>query len=222
MSRCKSCSAPLSANTNVCRYCGVRNDIDLHGKLQYSVNNNQSQRICPECNTNLQTIDLNLNEPFLIEHCETCFGLFFDPGEIETMLEHSVSNVFHINRDLLRNINKERYQNQKKVRYIKCPVCQQWMKRKNFGYRSGVIINQCKQHGIWLESGEMTHLLEWKKAGGQLLDEQQTKQTLRKKSNPNIKYDASFSSTLTTQRDYSSDLPDLVETVSSLIFKLFD
>ena len=27
-------------------------------------------------------------------------------------------------------------------------------------------------HGIWLDNGELTHLMEWKKAGGQLLHEQ--------------------------------------------------
>lgn len=46
------------------------------------------------------------------------------------------------------------------------------MRRMSFAYRSGVIIDQCSQHGIWLDNGEMTHLMEWKKAGGQLLHQQ--------------------------------------------------
>jgi Zn-finger nucleic acid-binding protein len=45
------------------------------------------------------------------------------------------------------------------------------MSRHVFGYRSGVVIDQCKGHGVWLDSGEVTHLLEWKKAGGQLLQD---------------------------------------------------
>jgi Zn-finger nucleic acid-binding protein len=40
------------------------------------------------------------------------------------------------------------------------------MSRVNFGYRSGVVIDRCTNHGIWLDSGEITHLMEWKKAGG--------------------------------------------------------
>ncbi len=219
MSRCKSCSAPLPANTNVCRYCSVRNDIDLHEKRQYSVNNKQSGRICPQCHVNLQTIDLNLNGSFLIEHCKKCFGLFFDPGEIETMLENSVSNVFQINRELLRNINKERYQSHKKVRYIKCPVCQGWMKRKNFGYRSGVIINQCKQHGIWLESGQITHLMEWKKAGGQILHDKKSATVAHKKKAQKTQTDFGVSPSRYGNERYQ---PDLIESVASLVFKLFN
>jgi Zn-finger nucleic acid-binding protein len=45
------------------------------------------------------------------------------------------------------------------------------MHRINFGVRSGVIVDQCKTHGVWLDSGELKRLLDWKKAGGQLLHE---------------------------------------------------
>ncbi len=41
----------------------------------------------------------------------------------------------------------------------------------DFGARSGVIIDQCKAHGIWLDEGELKHLMEWRKAGGKLLHE---------------------------------------------------
>jgi len=46
------------------------------------------------------------------------------------------------------------------------------MNRINFGHRSGVIVDQCRPHGLWLDSGELKHLLDWKKAGGQLLHEE--------------------------------------------------
>lgn len=219
MAQCNSCSAPLLANINLCRYCGVRNDVDLHGKHQYSIHSKQSKRICPECNEHLQTIDLNLNGPFLIERCEKCFGLFFDPEEIEILLESSVSNIFHINRKLLRNINKDRYQNHKKIRYIKCPVCLILMNRVNFGHRSGVIIDQCKKHGIWLDSGEITHLMEWKKAGGQMLHEQKSAKSARKPKRPAPITDSDFPSGMNYRMSYE---PTLIETVTSLVFKLFD
>lgn len=176
MAVCKSCSAPLAANTNICQYCGVRNDVDLQNIAQCTVETKQSERICPNCHIPLQTIDLKVNGHLYIEHCKTCFGLFFDPGEIETLLESSVSGVFNINWRLIENINQERYPADHKVKYFKCPVCQVLMNRVNFGYRSGVVVDQCTAHGIWLNSGEITHLMEWKKAGGQLWDQQQKQQ----------------------------------------------
>lgn len=171
MARCNSCSAPLPANTNKCRYCGIRNDVDLNGRQSYAVVEESSNRRCPHCDISLQTIALGTTERLFIEHCERCFGLFFDPGEIEQCLENSVTNVFSINLKHLVNINKDRFQTARKVTYIKCPVCRNFMSRVNFGYRSGVVVDRCRNHGIWLDSGEITHLMEWKKAGGQLLNE---------------------------------------------------
>lgn len=172
MATCNRCSAPLPANTNKCRYCDTRNDVDLTGKQGFAIQS-QSERHCPHCAIPMQTINLNLGGPFLIERCEQCYGLFFDPGQVEALLESSVSNVFHINPQHLDAINNDRFQPNKPVKYVKCPVCQVLMNRNAYGYRSGVVIDRCKNHGIWLDSGEITHLMEWKKAGGQLLHEQQ-------------------------------------------------
>ena len=33
-------------------------------------------------------------------------------------------------------------------------------------------VDQCKAHGVWLDNGELIQLMEWKRAGGQMLDEQ--------------------------------------------------
>jgi Zn-finger nucleic acid-binding protein len=35
-----------------------------------------------------------------------------------------------------------------------------------------VVVDQCRNHGVWLEGGELHRLMEWKKAGGQVLDRQ--------------------------------------------------
>ncbi|MFW5443902.1 MAG: zf-TFIIB domain-containing protein [Methylococcaceae bacterium] len=219
MARCHSCSAPLPANNNRCSYCNIRNDVDLLGKQQFSISSQQSDRICPHCSTALQTVKLKLDEPIYIENCKTCFGLFFDPGEINTLLEHSVSNVFNINLEHLKNINSDRYQKNKKIKYIKCPVCQKFMRRINFGHRSGVIIDRCTSHGVWLDSGEITHLMEWKKAGGELLHAKENQKTTTRKNKPKTK--ASYDDLPIYQQQSISLETDLLETISALVYKLF-
>jgi Zn-finger nucleic acid-binding protein len=223
MARCTHCSAPLPANTNLCTYCGTRNDVDLHGKQAYSVERMVSERICPNCGTTLQTVRLNLDKPFAVERCDTCFGLFFDPGEVEILLESSVSNVFDINTLHLDNINKDRYLKNQQFRYVKCPACRVLMNRVNFGQRSGVVVDQCKIHGIWLDNGELTHLLEWKKAGGQLL-QQKAAELEQQRKKPRGPLPASAN-------DYGHGANggfrngfdvDLLETVAAVIYKLFD
>ena len=50
------------------------------------------------------------------------------------------------------------------------------MNRVNFGTKSGVIVNRCKDHGVWLDGGELRHLFEWMKAGGKLLQQERQEQ----------------------------------------------
>lgn len=170
MAQCTQCSAPLPANSNKCVYCGTRNDVDLNNK-QYILIQEDSNQLCPRCNAHLQIIDLNLNGAFLVARCPNCFGLFFENGQIESLLDSSVGHVSLINLQHLDNINKDRYYNDE-VKYLKCPVCKVLMNRVNYGQRSGVIVDKCIRHGVWLDCGEITHLMEWKQAGGQLLDAQ--------------------------------------------------
>ncbi len=208
-----SCSAPLEPDTNRCQYCGVRNDVDLQAKHDFSIENPRSERICPQCNIPLQTINLKVNDHLYIERCSECFGLFFNPGEIDTLLDNAVSGAETISLKHIQNINDDRYQSEM-VKYIKCPVCRILMNRVSFGYRSGVVIDQCGKHGIWLDNGEITHLMEWKKAGGQLLAQQKQQE---QPTTVNVNY--GLSQRLNHQND---DEPYLLGAVSSLVWKLFN
>jgi len=60
------------------------------------------------------------------------------------------------------------------VRYVACPVCKKLMNRSNFAHRSGVVIDSCKGHGVWLEAGELGRALAFIDSGGleKLRDEQ--------------------------------------------------
>ncbi|MCX5883619.1 MAG: zf-TFIIB domain-containing protein [Deltaproteobacteria bacterium] len=176
MANCSNCSAPLPPNSIQCDYCGSRNDIDLKGINYYTTHEIESERICPRCNIRLRTIDLKIGGKFLIERCDECLGLFFDPGELEALLEATVSNVFTINRSSLDNLNTTMRPNDYGVSYIKCPICSKLMNRINFGTKSGVIVDRCTDHGVWLDGGELRHLFEWMKAGGKLLQQERQEQ----------------------------------------------
>lgn len=185
MANCSNCSAPLPSNSIICEYCKTRNDTDLNGFHRFTTSRIESARNCPRCAVKLKTIDLRINGTFLIERCDRCLGLFFDPGELEALLEASVSNVFDINRGKLDDINNNMSPDNAAITYIKCPVCSKLMNRVNFGTKSGVIVDRCRDHGVWLDGGELRHLFEWMKAGGKLLtqerEEQHRKESEREK-----------------------------------------
>jgi Zn-finger nucleic acid-binding protein len=173
---CTSCSAPLPLNSVICDYCGSRNNVDLTSINHYTTHDIDTERICPICNIPLKTIDLGIDGKFFIERCEECFGLFFDPSELEALLEHSVKNVFEINRSFLAKFNLTGQTTSRVATYVKCPVCSKMMNRINFGARSGVVVDRCKEHGVWLDAGELRQLSEWMKAGGGLLDKERTEE----------------------------------------------
>ena len=223
MAKCSSCSAPLLANTQYCSYCGVRNDIDLQGKHDFQVVAAAGERVCPECGLGLQTIALDAGGALHIERCGQCFGLFFDPGEIETLLDKAMAPVVSVNLELLNNINLDRYPKNVEVKYLKCPSCQVLMNRKIFGYRSGVVVNQCKVHGIWLGGGQISHLLEWKKAGGQLLNQQKVADQQAKASSEQFrKAFRRDSEAGEVGYGMSGSEVELSEAVVGMIFRLFE
>lgn len=172
MANCINCGAALTGTLLVCEYCKTRQDVDLSVVHRYTIENPRSPRICPRCHIPLQTVDLHLQGKFLIERCTRCLGLFFDPGELESLLEKAVANVHAVDSQRLNEVQGVKRRDEFPVTYIDCPVCQKLMNRINFGTRSGVIADWCRKHGMWLDGGELRQILEWTKAGGGLASKQ--------------------------------------------------
>jgi len=182
MARCSSCSAPLPANSPLCEYCGTRNDLDFIELDRYALSRKTSTRMCPLCQKAMQSISLTPDGSFAVERCEHCFGLFFDPGEIQAFLDRSVSPAYEVNLKQIYSINRERAQTVNRATYIKCPQCGKYMNRVNFGFMSGVVMDRCREHGVWLDNGELVQLMEWKKAGGAIMEERKLQQKKAEKT----------------------------------------
>jgi Zn-finger nucleic acid-binding protein len=172
MANCQNCGAVLTGTLLVCDYCKTRQDVDLSVVHRFTVEKPASERICPRCHIPLQTVDLQLGGKFLIERCPRCLGLFFDPGELEAFLEMAVTGVHAIDPQRLNEVQNVKRSNEYPVTYIDCPVCRRLMNRVNLGTRSGVIADQCRQHGMWLDGGELRQVMEWMKAGGGILQKE--------------------------------------------------
>jgi Zn-finger nucleic acid-binding protein len=52
------------------------------------------------------------------------------------------------------------------VRYRPCPTCAQRMNRVNYAKRSGVVLDVCKDHGIWFDKDELRRVLAFIAGGG--------------------------------------------------------
>jgi len=164
MAKCKHCSAPLPSKSIICDYCGVRNDIELKRKRKVHALP-KSERTCPDCLIFLDSIDIGKNTRFIIEKCERCFGLFFDNDELQRLLEARLEKSYWIDKHKLHSLLQHPL-HKDKVIYRRCPVCNKLMQRKNHLNRSGVITDVCKDHGIWLDAGELKQIQEWTALGG--------------------------------------------------------
>ena len=221
MFRCLACSAPLRPNNPNCEYCGVRNPLDLLQHQHVKQVASKTERICPECNIPLNQIDLNLNgRPFYIEQCPTCFGLFFDNQELEQVLDHQTQLNQAINKELIDQVNIDRHQSHRPVKYRKCPVCLAFMSRRSYAYKSGVIVDRCAEHGIWLDNGELAHLIEWRLSGGKALKESRPP-TPHSKDKPSAALMASaYTGTKSRSKNaFETPVSSILEAVFNAIFR---
>ena len=49
--------------------------------------------------------------------------------------------------------------------WTQCPDCGEIMHRRNYAGASGVIIDFCKNHGVWFDADELPRLLAWIRSG---------------------------------------------------------
>jgi len=176
---CKSCGAPVPAKSNICRYCHTVNDTDLRAIGKQAEAGSKGERVCPRCSVKMQRIVVAIEGGVVIDRCNECLGIFFDPGEVESLVDSAVSGVHLIDKKRMANLVEEEGPEEEVVKYVKCPVCQELMNRKNYGARSGVIVDICREHGVWLDGGELGRIVKWAKAGGQLHAEQRMKEEER-------------------------------------------
>jgi len=170
--KCSACGAALPATSLICSFCGTRNAVDLSGLSASTERAPATPRSCPRCGTVTESVNVGRRQRFFIEQCARCHGLFFDLNELQALLDDTVAPTYEINLPLLSALQKESPAATRDVTYVSCPVCGKMMNRVNFGRRSGVVVDCCRNHGVWLDGGELRRLMEWKKAGGQVLDRQ--------------------------------------------------
>ncbi|MFN0127534.1 MAG: zf-TFIIB domain-containing protein [Verrucomicrobiales bacterium] len=168
--KCTQCGSRLEGPMTFCPACGVRPDIDLR-QLHFREVGTSPHFTCPECSTHLNVLEINTEPPLSIERCAGCHGLFFNPGELETTLESQAHSIAWLDKAQISQINAD-FEGPRSVVYRPCPVCRERMGHSNFGGRSGVIVDRCATHGIWLQGSQLRRLSEWWRAGGKHLHQQ--------------------------------------------------
>lgn len=166
--KCLHCGGRLTGDLSLCPSCGVRTRIDLR-QVNHRDLGKTGQMTCPTCpGAELRVVEFDTQPTVRVENCASCCGIFFNPGELEAVLSSETHPTIWMDPIRIDAI-AENYGSRGDVLYRKCPTCRNIMNRVNFGGRSGVIVDHCSRHGMWLDSGELLRLLEWWHAGGKHL-----------------------------------------------------
>ncbi len=153
---CPNCMGMVSAHAGHCGHCGAA-IIPLAAR-----NETPSNLACPSCK------DVKLTRTQLgdveVDQCCHCGGVWlrqdlFDQVSAGKEARGRALGVLPTSTGPKATASLE-------VRYRPCPVCSRLMNRYNYARISGVIIDGCKNDGLWFDKDELRQVLEFIQGGG--------------------------------------------------------
>lgn len=105
---------------------------------------------CPKCNSNMKEMKIEtLYGQVIIDQCEGCKGLWFDPEEAEQLKKDWMA-------DFLDTGDPEVGKTYNTVRDINCPRCGKPMQKVNDKKQKHLQYEVCEDHGMFMDAGEFT------------------------------------------------------------------
>jgi len=157
-SMCPGCYCRLPVDAGFCVECGLK----INPQKLESI---QSNLACPRCKDALQSRKLGTIDIF---ECAACAGMWLPARTFDAICKDkeamtAVNSAAGLTCGPLMRFSASQ---EEKVTYIPCPTCKRLMNRRNFGNISGVIIDTCKECGIWLDNTELGQIVKFIDAGG--------------------------------------------------------
>ena len=113
---------------------------------------------CPRCGLSLSKQEY---EGQNVSFCSTCWGHWLTRSQLDNIVKktqykfskyekYAVSKTMTIKGDADRQGSEQQP--------INCPECGRLMKRQRYESKCPVKIDECPEHGIWLDTGEIKDL----------------------------------------------------------------
>jgi Zn-finger nucleic acid-binding protein len=156
-SMCPACFCRLPCDAAFCVECGTAIN-------PQSLNPAASDLNCPRCACALRPRTF---ETVSLQECPSCAGLWLGSQTFEAICNQRETQAI-ATQGLDAHHGRKRFElsESQKVKYVPCPVCRELMNRRNFAQISGVVIDTCKMHGIWLDNQELGQIVKFIQGGG--------------------------------------------------------
>ena len=145
---CDYCGKKFSDSMRLCPFCNA----------EYTKDAVHETPVCPLCTVELEAFDFKGD---IIDKCPKCQGIWLGSSDFRKLT--SERSVF---QDETIPWEHKRKPVEPKKKYLKCPVCESVMSRRIFKRISGVLIDVCRQHGVWLDEGELEQIRSFVASGG--------------------------------------------------------
>src|ERR1044071_4064983 len=150
---CPSCFGTMFAGMQFCPHCGAR--------AARVVDESAPPLVCPGCRAAMHAVAVG-STPF--HECTECASVWLETATFTQLCmdREQRSAIGALIGAAPTDVNPTVGL---AVRYVPCPTCTKVMNRENFGRRSGVVIDVCKQHGVWFERGELHSVIRFIESG---------------------------------------------------------
>jgi Zn-finger nucleic acid-binding protein len=156
---CPHCAARVSDKARFCHHCGKRISPELFAGVKTEFN-------CPVCEGR-KLVSRAWGDISILE-CTRCAGMWLGHDAFHHSLKQAEAHQQQagwLGAGVARQGEVDTEPPDGGRRYRPCAVCRQLMPKKQFG-SSGVVIDHCKDHGVWFDADELSRILGWVHSGG--------------------------------------------------------
>jgi Zn-finger nucleic acid-binding protein/ribosomal protein L40E len=145
---CPTCGTRLPEDSHHCKACGVQ----LRPQAITALRDGAE---CPACRGPLV---VRLTDELEVVECEACHGVWIGVEALRSLSERAARSEArsHLADTAAPAVAPRGY--------VPCVTCGELMTRRQFRYRdrpSGVVVDQCKDHGVWFDGGELAAALRF-------------------------------------------------------------
>lgn len=151
---CPSCFARRASSARFCMECGV----EIAPQALFALVEGAG---CPRCKGRLRSRSLGNTS---ITECSSCAGIWLDQDALLRLCERAEAES--VAAGALSRGPLPAAASGSRQGYIPCLACGELMARKNYASTSGVIVDSCRKHGVWLDAHELERILGFVRGGG--------------------------------------------------------